>query len=377
MIVQRLRLRMFRNHANTELEFGARVNALVGDNGQGKTNVLEALSYLSLTKSFFGASDRTVLEHSAGSFEVTGTVQDAGRRGHEVRIVYERETNEKTVSVNAVRAESMASVIGRFPVVVLAPDHGKITAGSPNERRKFIDVILSQFSRPYLEDLLEYRRALRQRNRILSEARVTGQDPVRALEPWSESLALYGGRIVVRRADFVETFAPYLQQAHDALVGDREAPTLAYAPGSGSRRAEAPETVRVQLLEELRHRGAEERRRGLTLVGPHRDDLRLLLNGKEVQPYASQGQHKTLLVALKIAECLYLRERSEEPPALLLDDLFGELDPTRSRRILAVVAELGQTVITATDARLLHEAVVWNEENRCFAVEGGRCRRVP
>jgi DNA replication and repair protein RecF len=130
------------------------------------------------------------------------------------------------------------------------------------------------------------------------------------------------------------------------------------------------------MLEELHRRAGEERRRGLSLVGPHRDDLRLLLDGVEVQPYASQGQHKTLLVALKIAECLYLRERSEEPPSLLLDDLFGELDPRRSRRILAMVSELGQTVIAATDAALFQDAIVWNERNRRFVVENGTCRHV-
>jgi DNA replication and repair protein RecF len=376
MIVQHLQLRRFRNHAQTEIDLGDRVNALVGNNGQGKTNILEALSYLSLTKSFFGATDRTVLERGAASFEVIGRVQDAGGRVHEVRIAYDRETNQKNVSVNGLRAESMASVIGRFPVVVLAPDHGKITAGSPVERRKFIDVVLSQFSRAYLEDLLEYRRVLRQRNRVLAEAREEGRDPSRALEPWSESLALYGSRIVVRRAEFISSFVPYVRQAHASVAGGREEPALTYASGTGELGEPSVEKVHRR-LEELRRRYAEERRRGATLVGPHRDELRLFLDGAEVQPYASQGQHKTLLVALKIAECLYLRERSEEPPALLLDDLFGELDPMRSRRILAMVSELGQTVITATDEALFQEAIPWNDRSRRFVVEEGTCRHVP
>jgi DNA replication and repair protein RecF len=374
MIVQRLQLQRFRNHASTEVALGSHVNGLVGNNGQGKTNILEALSYLSLTKSFFGTTDRTVLQHGAASFELIGQVQDAGGKTHTVQIVYDRETNQKMVSVNGVRAESMASVIGLFPVVVLAPEHGKITAGSPGERRKFIDMVLSQLSRSYLEDMLEYRRVLKQRNKILAEARVEGRDPSRALEPWTESLALHGSRIVMRRAEFVRALVPYVRETHRALAGGTEEPSLSYACSAGG--GVTAEDAYGRMLEELHRRAGEERRRGLSLVGPHRDDLRLLLDGVEVQPYASQGQHKTLLVALKIAECLYLRERSEEPPSLLLDDLFGELDPRRSRRILAMVSELGQTVIAATDAALFQDAIVWNERNRRFVVENGTCRHV-
>ena len=376
MIVRSVHLRSFRNHQNTELALGEQVNALVGNNGQGKTNLLEALSYLSLTKSFFGATDRTVLKHGASGFEITGEVEDGSGRVHAVRIAFDRETNQKTVSVNGVRAESMASVIGRFPVVVLAPDHGKITAGSPAERRKFIDMVLSQFSRAYLDDLLEYRRVLRQRNRILLEARADGRDPSTIVEPWTESLARHGSRIIVRRGEFINAFVPYVREVHAALAGGREEPALSYVSGAGTSPEATAEEAFRRLMEELQRRAGDERRRGLTLVGPHRDELRLLLDGVEVQPFASQGQHKTLLVALKIAECLYLRERSEETPALLLDDLFGELDPVRSRRILSMVSGLGQTVITATDAVLLQGAIGWNERNRCFAVEEGTCRHV-
>lgn len=376
MIVERLQLRNFRNHTDTTLVLGAQLNALVGNNGQGKTNLLEALSYLSLTKSFFGATDRTVLSRGASGFELTGTVRDAGGRMQTVQIVFDRETNQKVVSVNGARAESMASVIGRFPVVVLAPDHARITAGSPAERRKFIDLVLSQFSRAYLEELLEYRRVLRQRNRILAEARLERSSPSRALEPWTESLAHHGSRIIVRRAEFVSSFVPYVQEAHARLAGGAELPALSYASGVGEVGERTAAAVNHQMLEELRRRAAEERQRGISLVGPHRDELRLLLDGIEVQPYASQGQHKTLLVALKIAECLYLRERSEEPPALLLDDLFGELDSERSQRILGMVSGLGQTVITATDAALFQNTITWNETNRRFVVEEGTCRHV-
>lgn len=376
MIVRSLHLRSFRNHAETSLDFGTQVNALVGNNGQGKTNVLEALSYLSLTKSFFGAADRTVLMLEAPSFQVSGTVVDVGGRMHAIEILYDRLLNQKTVSLNGVRAESMASVIGRFPVVVLAPDHAKITTGSPGERRKFIDLVLSQFSRAYLEELLEYRRVLRQRNRILSDARAEGRDPSRSLEPWTDSLVTHGARVVVRREEFVGSFVPYVQHAHAVLAGGAEVPTLSYVSGAGARSGLTAEDVRLRMSEELRRRAGEERQRGMTLVGPHRDDLQFLLDGVQVQVYASQGQHKTLLVALKIAECLYLRERSEEPPTLLLDDLFGELDPERSRRILEMVSGLGQTVITATDAALFRDAVRWNDTNRCFVVTKGTCRHV-
>ena len=374
MVVTELRLKNFRNHSFTRLEFGEGVNALVGGNGQGKTNVLEALSYLSLTKSFFAANDATVLQIGQDYFEVDGTIRDTGGTDHEVLITYSRDSREKVVQVDRNRPETLASVVGKFPVVILSPDHGSISAGGPPERRKFMDILLSQMSRSYLEDLLEYRRALRQRNRLLMRGKAEGVRPGDLLEPWSLSLAKHGGRIMQRRREFAEEFQPWVRRAYAVLAAEKEEPEVAYVPTvalSPGANAGEIEGVLAQCMAASR---GEEERRGWSLIGPHRDELRLSIDGKRVQDYASQGQHKTLLVALKVAEFWYMRERTAETPALLLDDVFGELDPERSARILGLVPEMGQTVVTTTDERFFGNAVRWNGRNKRYFVKEGVCR---
>jgi DNA replication and repair protein RecF len=371
MIVTRIQLRHFRNHTASDLEFGEGVNALLGDNGQGKTNILEAISYLGLTKSFYAATDARVVQFDEGSFEVGGVMRDGGGREHHILVVYRRALGEKEFTVNGLRPERLAAVIGRFPLVVLSPDHGAITSGGPSERRKFLDITLAQVSPAYLEDLLEYRRVLRQRNLLLAEGRRWGSVSAAALDPWTAGLAVHAARIVARRRAFAAEFTAYVTPAYGRLVPSGERPGLEYVgpvDGDGVREIEA------SLLKALERTSREERQRGVTLVGPHRDDLRLVINGKDVQQFASQGQHKTLLVAIKIAEFLYVQERREEPPVLLLDDVFSELDRSRATRILELVGTLGQCVITATDEGVFHGAVRWGGRHRRFTVESGSVR---
>lgn len=374
MYLRRVRLAEFRNHAGSDLEFGTGINALLGDNGQGKTNVLEAISYLSLTKSFYAASDARVMRFGADGFTVDGVVVDGGGREHSIHVGFDGLTGEKQITVNGVRPERMSEVIGRFPVVILSPDHGAITSGGPAERRKFLDITLSQVSASYLEEMLEYRRVLRHRNQLLGEGRRQGTWSPGALEPWTASLAAHGARLLHRRLAFVREFGPYVGRSYRRLMPEGEEPGIAYSEG-------APAGATVEELEQwlLAHYGRrleEERRRGLTLVGVHRDDLLLTVNGKQVQEYASQGQHKTFLVALKVAEFEYVRERREDPPVMLLDDIFSELDRARATRILELVGELGQCVVTATEETVFHGSVRWDGAHRRFEVRRGTCRKL-
>jgi DNA replication and repair protein RecF len=371
MIVTQLRLRHFRNHTASALEFGEGLNALLGDNGQGKTNILEAISYLGLTKSFYAASDARVVQFDEPAFEVDGVMRDAGGREHHVRVTYGPGPGEKTFTVNGLRPERLAAVIGRFPLVILSPDHGAITSGGPAERRKFLDITLAQVSPAYLEDLLEYRRVLRQRNLLLADGRRWGTLSLTALEPWTASLAVHAARVVARRRVFAAEFTSYVERAYQRLVPSGERPGLAYV---GPVDAESVGETESALLKALERTAREEQQRGMTLVGPHRDDLRLLINGKDVQQFASQGQHKTLLVAFKIGEFRYVQERREESPVLLLDDVFSELDRPRAMRILELVEDLGQCVITATDEGVFHGALDWGKRHRRFLVQAGSAR---
>jgi DNA replication and repair protein RecF len=376
MLIAEVRLRNFRNHADTLIDFGQGINVLLGRNGQGKTNILEAISYLSLTKSFYASSDATAVRFGTDAFRVEGEIVTGSGMRYTVQVAYGAGGGEKIFTVNSTRPESLASVIGTFPVVILSPENSAITFGGPSARRRFMDLTLSQVSRVYLDDVLEYRRILRQRNRLLSDARSSGANIALMLEPWTMGLVQYGSRIVKRRQEFVKEFEGYIERSYKTLVESGEEPRIEYASFGSLQPGMAVEEIAEQMAGELKGRAGEEIRRGSTLVGPHRDELRLTINGAALQQYASQGQHKTFLVALKTAEFFYLQERRGEAPIFLLDDLFSELDEGRSRRILDLISSLGQTIITTTGERVLEDTAGWNDHLRRFIVENGTSRAV-
>ena len=376
MIVRSVRLEHFRNHTSSVLEFGTGVNIILGKNGQGKTNILEAISCSCLTKSFYAANDATLVQLGGQRFDVEGTLLSDSGIEHSIKLGYSKETGEKEFTINGGHVERLSSVIGIFPVVVLSPENGAITFGGPAERRRFIDLVLSQLSRTYFDDLLEYRQVLKQRNRILSESKQRGTLQEEALAPWNYSLAERGSRIVHRRLVFLDGFHRYVERSYKGLVETTEIPSLRYATTLAATPQQSVEALAGNILDELKRRQSEECRRGLSLVGPHRDDIEFELNGINLQKYASQGQHKTFLIALKMAEFLYLKEKREEAPVLLLDDVLSELDSVRSKRLLGHIAELGQAIVTTTDATPFDESTPRAYEQRKFYVEQGTCRPI-
>ena len=359
----------FRNHVDTVFDFGLRMNVLMGDNGQGKTNTLEALSYCCLTKSFYASADTTVLQRGKELFEVTAKLEADNGKEFAVRVVYEEASKTKKFTINNIAAEKFSSVIGIFPVVILSPENNSITFGSPADRRKFIDLVVSQSSASYIEDAMEYRKVLRQRNKILSDAQ--GNDCAELLAPWNEMLINYGIRILQKRGRFIQEFAPYITNAYSKIAGEKEAPGIAYDSVIPLTADSTDEEIRKGLEQKLQRRYKDELRFKTTLVGPHRDEITFTLNGLQLKHYASQGQHKTFLVALKAAEFFYLKERCNETPVFLLDDIFSELDEYRSQKLLNLVESLGQTFITATSEKIFG-GTNWNTEKRKFLLSNGR-----
>jgi DNA replication and repair protein RecF len=327
-----------------------------------------------LTKSFCSASETTLLQHGHDSFSVHGRLIDSAGTHYEVHLDYERGTGKKSFLINGSAVERLSSTIGMFPVVVLSPERGAITLGPPSERRKFLDLVLSQLSRAYFDDLLEYRQALHQRNRILFEAKQRGGVREDVLEPWNQNLAIYGSRIIHRRLLFLKEFRGYVSEVYDELVDGREEPGLSYATVPDTKADEPVNVIADRLMAHLVQKQAEECRRGLSLVGPHRDDVIFELEGFNLQKYASQGQHKTFLIALKLAEFRYLKEKRDEKPILLLDDVFSELDADRSHRLLSQIDGLGQTVVTTTDEHRLGGGL--GNDHRCFLIEAGACKTI-
>ena len=361
----------FRNHAQTRLDAGARATILVGNNGEGKTNLAEAVSYVCLTKSFYAENDGLVVRRGAEGFFLEAEFLGESGARFCVRVQFQGPTGQKNITVNGVAAEKLSEHIGRFPIVVLSPEQAGITGGLPAERRRFMDLVISQSNRLYLEDLVDYRKVLRHRNKILLDGKLSRRDCAHELEPWNESLAALGGRIVHKRLEFVEEFRPHLLEGYGRLAGRGETPTVTYKPSIGANAHAVPEDIGQAIIRALRDRTADEQRIGTSLVGPHRDELRMELGGLEARRFASQGQHKTLLIAMKLAELEFLKERSKEQPILILDDVFSELDRDRSARLLELLPEFGQTFVTTTTDSAFPKNFYNDAANRRIEIKAG------
>lgn len=366
-----LRLHQFRNHLKSSFEFGDGTNVLLGENGQGKTNVIEAISYLCLTRSFYANSDTLALNFEKDLFEIDGRLVSDHGADHNVRVAYAASTGEKVFTIDRKRIEPFSSVIGQFPIVICSPEHAPITTAGPVERRKFVDFVISQSSAVYFTNLIEFRRVLKQRNKILLDAKLARRDALPLLEPWDEQLVQHGSVLMERRKRFVEEFRDFITPAYRRVVEEREQPSMDYLPlgaGGGGNDGEGFEDL---LRMGLREKREEERRIGTTLVGPHRDEFSLKIDGLDLRKFASQGQHKTFLVALKIGEFFYLRDRCNETPIMLLDDVFSELDGRRAACLLGFVETLSQAFITSTDPHLFDRSRMDRARSRTFLLREG------
>ncbi len=374
MRLRSLRLLSFRAHAETEVAFAPGVNLIAGPNGAGKTNLLEAVHYLCLTKSFLTSTDAHALRQGCPYFEVEGDFEGEQRPRLTARLVYLRDEG-KRLFLNKAPLERLADVVGMLPVVVLAPADGALTAGGPEERRRFLDNTLSQARPVYLTDLMGYRRALRQRNALLLGHRRSrsAPDPA-ALEAWTEELVRLGARLIERRRRFIEEFAGFLAEAYARIEAVGEEPSIEYQTAVSLRDEPAEEQIAEAFRATLHRLARRERERGRTLAGPHRDELLFRLNAFEVRPYASQGQHRTFGLALKLAKYFYLRDRLDETPLLLLDDVFGDLDPRRADIFLRLLQSdaVGQSLITAARSEPFDAAIDFEgETHRAIRIVNG------
>jgi DNA replication and repair protein RecF len=348
-----LHLRNFRNFEDQRLEIPPEGLALVGDNGQGKTNLLEAIYYLQIFRSFRGAPDDQLVRFGETVFRLVGRVESASG-AREVAAAYDRRARVKKVTLDGVEPPKLGEAIGRVAAVIFSPSDVGIVAGSPSERRRYLDILLSLAVPGYLHALQRYRQVLARRNALLRAGASAAE-----VSAWDGGLVSTGARIVAARARWVEEHAEPFAGRVLAISGgsagllEYEASLhLPQTPAEGLPTAVIEDTFREQLAS-VRER---EIRRGMTLVGPHRDDLRIRGEREnapgdwvDVRTYGSGGQQRTAAVALRMVEAETLRESFGEQPIILLDDVFAELDPGRSERILCWVREEegGQVILTA------------------------------
>jgi DNA replication and repair protein RecF len=365
MILNSIRLKNFRIHKNTELKFSDKLNYIVGGNGEGKTSILESIYFLCTTKSHNAKSDAEVVSFSENDFEIYGSFQDITQ--DKIKIIYSLTENKKNYFQNDKIVSRSAEVIGRFPVVILTPADHSITQGYPSERRRFVDSVISQASETYLKILLDYNKTLRQRSSLLSRIRES-RNPVlfTELEAWTEKMVESGSEIIEHRTEFIKGFNDYIRESYREIMGNDEVPGISYSFLEDYKGTDIKDRFN-NLLSEIKD---EELRRATNIVGPHRDDFVLELNGINLRTFGSQGQHKTYQVVLRFAEFFYLNEVTGKKPLFLLDDVFGELDIKRSVRISKYLREVGQAFITITDFSNL-SFLEMKEEDKIFRLSRG------
>ncbi len=354
-----------RCHEHARLDCASNVTILSGPNGSGKTSLLEAVNVCAMTRTFVPVADGSLIRQGAEVSHLT--IEARTDLGTLYKATAELRVGQRKRFTTSVSDHPTAKdMIGEFPVVALCPDHKSITFGGPSERRAFIDALMAQSSRSVSELLFEHRRLLKQRNAGLAADPPVGND---VLEVWTTAFVEASARLVERRRDFIADLTPLVREEYAGVAGDRERIDLVYeadnvADGSGS--------VMEQLAQAAHRLASAERVRATTLFGPQKDEIHCLLNGRSVRECASQGQHKSLLVALKLAEARLVYERRNERPVVLLDDVFSELDEQRASRVLARVAELGlQCLVTTTDGERVLQHVQQHLAN------GVACVQVP
>jgi DNA replication and repair protein RecF len=393
MRVLDLKLIGFRNYAELSLKPAPGLNILYGDNAQGKTNVLEALWLLATTRSLRASRESELIRRDQEMAHVIAEVERE-REGEAELQVSVFQGDKKAVRVNGLKRPRVVDLLGEFNAVFFGALDLRIVTGEPSERRHFLNVEISQISPRYVYDLGHYKRALEQRNRLLRDLRERPRPPADSgLEAWNAQLVRFGAPILDKRRFYVERLAPLADQIHRELTDGKEGLELRYMPSFPLPAAVPPAQVQEDSREarylteaqaeaasvELQAReparagveaiaeafrtqmcrvAGDELRRGTTLIGPQRDDLLFLINGADARIYGSQGQQRTVTLALKLAEFRLIEDYVGEPPALLLDDVMSDLDDARRRHLLGWIQGRGQTFLTCTSLRAFPKEIL-------------------
>lgn len=340
MQLNSLHLIHFKNHLSGDLTFGKQVNCLLGDNGSGKTNILDALHYLCFCKSYFNPIDSQNISHGEAFMMIKGSFSHLGNE--EIVSCGVKRGAKKVFKRNEKAYSRLLEHIGKFPAVIIAPDDSEIVRGGSEVRRKWMDGVISQFDRTYLEKLIDYKKAVTQRNNLFkyfAENRVW--DPT-LVEPWDARIAPNAVFIANSRNEFIKKFLSVFNQVYNEICGGGEEVSLDYISNVPDKEEEF-----LSLLENSRE---DDRRVRRMTCGVHKDDLAFKIGDYPLRKFGSQGQQKTFLVALKLAQLVFLEQATGVKPILLLDDIFDKIDDKRVRALMNRVTDgtFGQIFITDT-----------------------------
>ncbi len=374
MRINRLKLTNFRNHEDTEVRFASHINLITGPNGAGKTNLIDAIHYLCMSRSFVASSDQYVAHHDHKYFMINGDFEGEIRSSFKVSCSYSRGDGKK-IFVNDSPLDRLSDLIGMVPVVVLSPEDLKLTSEGPAERRSFLDALISQISPKYLRDLISYRKIRKQRNKLLQDYRGPLDMLKTLLEPWDAQLIETGAAIIVKRAEVLNQFKRYLAIQYRAISEFNLEPTLQYQ--TICPEPESKEAVLSAYKKQLEESFEKEAEREQTLIGPHRDEVVFYLGEMELRNFGSQGQHRLFSMALKMAQLFYYSDELDDLPIMLLDDVFGNLDQQKTDIITETLNKhKGQTFITSANERPFEQKQFSeNGNNAWFTVSDGEVSR--
>lgn len=351
MILKKISILNFKNIREASLELSPKMNCLIGHNGVGKTNFLDALFYLSFCKSSLNPVDSQIMTHDSDFFMVEGVYEDESGKQTDVYCGMKRGT-KKHFKRDKKEYKRLSQHIGLIPLIMASPGDSSIISGGSEERRRFMDIVISQYDSVYIDALSAYNKALLQRNALL---KMENEPDAALLDIWEEEMARNGEVVYAKRRAFVEEFVPVFQKIYAVISGGKERVSLTYVS----------HCQRGPLLDVIRRDRFKDRAVGYSLHGVHRDELEMMLDGYMMKREGSQGQNKTYVLSLKLAQFDFLcRTASKTTPLLLLDDIFDKLDAQRVEQIVKLVSGdgFGQIFVTDTNRdhldRILH--------NGCF-----------
>jgi DNA replication and repair protein RecF len=359
MIIKNLKLINFKNHPERNFDFSSQINCFVGNNGVGKTNILDALHYLSVAKSFLGNKDLNNIRTNEDFFSIEGTIND-GEKENVIKVQLPKEA-KKIIKKNDKPYERIADHIGFLPSVIISPYDSNLISDSGESRRKFLDAMISQTDSDYLFNLIQYQKTIQQRNALLKNFAKNRYFDAENLEIYNEPLIKFGTKIYEKRKDFTNKMVPLIQNYYEIISNGNEEISVIY---ESDLQYKSFQTIIKENVE-------KDRIITYTSKGIHKDDLLFAMNGIPMKKSASQGQQKSFLIALKLSQLNRIKELTGKTPILLLDDIFDKLDDLRVSQLINLVNQehFGQIFITDTNKERTENVVKRiNEESKIFGI---------
>lgn len=357
MFIKRLQMLNYRNYNVLDISLGPHVNVFMGDNAQGKTNILEGIYYCAFARSHRTSKDRELINWNSDNALLSVTV---GRKRLDKRIdISILKDGKKAIQINKIKIKKIGELFGNFNVVMFSPEDLKIIKDSPGVRRKFIDMELCQLNPKYYYNLVQYNKVLNERNSILRNKNINKD----ILDVYDMQLVEFGYNIIIDRLEYIKKLNKYSTKIHSDITSGKEKIEFKYI--STIKDLENIKENFYSLLEKNRSRDCE---RGITSIGPHRDDFTVLINDIDTKSYGSQGQQRTAVLTIKFSSLKIIKELTGEHPVLLLDDVLSELDFSRKRYILSTIGDI-QTIITCTGIEDLYEYL--DDKSKVFKVKDG------